>query len=656
MIKDRYNSAFMQDPSSSTSLEYLQVAREGAYTASSACGCNTRKYHGLLVVPQPQIDGEEHVLLSALEETLSCNGEAYHFGVHHYPGAYHPEGFRYIREFAAGRILRWTYEANGCLFRKELALEDEHNRLMIRYTLLKAPGTATLRLLPLLAFRNKHHVGGFHGHLHPAVEPAASGVRIRYPLYTPLYLQLSGGSLFFASPEWFYNVEYPLERERGYTFHEDLNAPGFFELKLAPGETIVLSAGLREEDPSGFPEAFSSMVPETAKPSGLKDHLLRARRHFLVKMGDDMVIKAGYYWFGSWARDTCISLPGLTLTDGDTGTFRAVVSTLAARLKDGLLPNAGIGEAALYNTADASLWLIYAMQQYAAGQDAAAVWDEYGAMLASILHHYRHGTMFNIGADDDGLISAAAEGYALTWMDAVVDGVPVTPRAGKPVEINALWYNAVCFCLETAALAGDKGFVREWEAWPEKIRTSFIAAYWDEDRKYLADNVFGTMRDWSVRPNQIFAVSLPYSPLTSAMQENVLNKVRKELLTPRGLRTLSPSDERYRGTYGGDQRTRDHAYHQGTVWPWLLGHFADAYVRVYQEAALPLLEAIFQGMEPALEEYCLHTVAEVCDGDAPHRSGGAVSQAWSVAELLRLADTVERLKKRYRRFQLTVHK
>jgi predicted glycogen debranching enzyme len=295
----------------------------------------------------------------------------------------------------------------------------------------------------------------------------------------------------------------------------------------------------------------------------------------------------------------------------------------------------------VYNTIDASLWLIWALQEYVHYRQAAAeVWNNYSTHLTSILHHYKTGTHYGIRMDEDGLITGGQEGYSLTWMDAIVDGVPVTQRMGKPVEINALWYNAVCFCLQLALEADDKAFISEWEHYPRKLSEAFVNCFWDPEKNYLADCVNGTYKDWSVRPNQLFAVSLPYSPLTEEMQAAVMNKIKEELLTPRGLRSLSPADLRYRGHYGGDMPSRDRAYHQGTVWPWLLAHFAEGYLKVYKREALPLLKELYNGMAPALDELCLYSIAEVYEGDEPHKAGGAVAQAWSVAELLRLNDLI----------------
>ncbi|MGN6567506.1 MAG: amylo-alpha-1,6-glucosidase, partial [Flavipsychrobacter sp.] len=353
------------------------------------------------------------------------------------------------------------------------------------------------------------------------------------------------------------------------------------------------------------------------------------------------------YWFGSWGRDTFISLPGLTLAQGDVKTFKSVINGMLPDIKDGVVPNVGTGANAAYNTVDASLWFIWAIQQYAHyTKDDKATWKSYGKALQSILEYYRKGTLNNIKMDDDYLISAGVGTMALTWMDAVIDGKAVTPRKGKNVEINALWYNAVCFCLQLARAVNDKQFLEEWTRYPEKIAASFIAKFWNDDLQYLADYISPEHTDYSIRPNQIFAVALPYSPLPEHMRRAVVDIVKEELLTPRGLRTLSPQDPQYIGQYAGDQATRDKAYHQGTVWPWLIGPFLDAYLKENNDEAVAFAEKIYHDFESALFEKCLYTVSEIYSGDAPHKVVGTVAQAWSVAELLRIKNVIAEYKQR----------
>ncbi|MEI3797108.1 MULTISPECIES: amylo-alpha-1,6-glucosidase [unclassified Chitinophaga] len=617
--------------------ELLLVSDNGTYAATTLCGYNSRKYHGMLVTPQPQLGEDNHVLLSSLDESVLKDGQTWQLNTHCYPDTYYPDGFRHIHTFGNNIIPTWTYRFGNMVLVKEWLFLTMDNTLYVKYTLQEADSAITLRLMPLLAFRNMHALTHHNNQVNGTITPVTNGCSIQlYPGYTPLYLQTSVNGKFIPAANWYYNFTYPEEQKRGYEYLEDLYTPGYFELKLEAGQSVFFAAGVKAANMERIPIRVTNLLREQKTPVTICDYLRNSAHRFIIRKDKRTIIKAGYYWFGSWGRDTCISLPGLTLLTGDVYYFRKIADTLLEDMKDGIIPNTGSGTHATYNTADASLWLVWAMQQFVRYYvNGEKLWEIYGSSLTSILEHYRQGTLFGIRMEDDGLIYAGEEGYALTWMDAIINNQPVTPRSGKAVEINALWYNAVCFCLQVATEAGDKSFVKKWAAYPEKIRTSFVNCFWNPEKKYLADCINGSYMDWSVRPNQLFAVSLPFSPLTEEQQKAVMDKIKEELLTPRGLRTLSPHDTCYLGHYGGDQSTRDRAYHQGTVWPWMLGHFAEGYLKVYGQEGRRLLEEIYEGLAPALAESCLYTMAEVFDGDFPHRAGGAVSQAWSVAELLR---------------------
>jgi predicted glycogen debranching enzyme len=382
------------------------------------------------------------------------------------------------------------------------------------------------------------------------------------------------------------------------------------------------------------------------KPLKNADAMLEhSASQFIKTVRGGKEIQAGFHWFGRWGRDTCIALPGLTLATRKPQLFTEVINTTLKDLKYGLLPNVGKKANASYNSADAALWCVWALQQYAIyTQDAGKVWKTYGEAFKKILNYHSKGTLNGIHAMSNGLLTASETGKALTWMDAIVDGYPVTPRSGMAVDINALWYNAVCFCLEAARCAGDTVFIETWSRWPALIEAGFEEIFWDEERGYLADSFYQGITDNSLRPNQIFAVSLPYSPLKKSVKKAVVDAVGRALLTPRGLRTLEPLDSNYKGTYLGDVRHRDLAYHQGTVWPWLIGHYAHAYCAVHEKSALSVVQKIWDEMQPALTEYCIGTVAEIYDGDPLFEPKGAVSQAWSVAEMLRIRQLLENLK------------
>ena len=419
--------------------------------------------------------------------------------------------------------------------------------------------------------------------------------------------------------------------------------PGYFEVPLKKGESIVFSASTTPVPANGLKRTFSGELKKRVPRSCFKNCLINSAQQFVKRLDGKTEVIAGFPWFGSWGRDTFISLPGLTLALGDISTFKAVLRTELSKMNDdGLFPNIGSEGNYAFNSVDAPLWFIWDVQQYVlATNDRAGAWKEYGKAMLKVLEAYKEGTAFGIGMKDNGLIFSGIPGKALTWMDAIVNEKPVTPRIGYDVEINALWYNAILFMLDLSK--EDRKFDRthEWELLPEKIRSSFVGVFWNPEKKYLADFATENYTDWSVRPNQIFATSLPYSPLTDEMKKWVLEIVRKELLTSRGLRTLSPKNVYYKGVYAGNQEKRDRAYHQGTVWPWLLGHFCEGYLKLHKKSSVGKIRKWIYSLEDEMSNHGIGSIAEIYDGDPPHKSRGAISQAWSVAEILRTMQLLE---------------
>ncbi len=623
----------------SLSRELVRSNRSGAYATTTIINCNTRKYHGLLIAPQPGIDGENHVLLSTLDETIIQHDAEFNLGLHKFPGDnYSPKGHKYVRNFEVDRVPVLTYRIGGVVLTKERVFHRNDDRILIKYTLVDANSPTKIRFKPFLAFRSIHHLTHENIYYDNKFEKIKNGIRVRmYPGYTPLFMQFSKSNDYTHVPHWYYNIEYYREQERGYDYQEDLYVPGYFEMDIKKGESIVFSAGLSETNPQLLKRVFNKEIESRPLRNDFKRCLDSSAQQFIVKREHKTGIVAGYPWFGQWGRDTFISLPGLTLLTGDYSTAKSIIDTLVEELDGPLFPNIGIENKPVYNSVDAPLWFFWALQQYAEFADKKAeIWKLYGRKMKLILDGLRNGTRYNIKMDDDGLIFAGDIGLALTWMDVVINGKPVTPRTGKQVEINALWYNAVGFSLEMAKLAGDKKFVSEWKEIPDRIELSYINTFWDEERGYLADFVNGDYKDWSVRPNQIFATSLPYKFLSEDIRSRILERVENELLTPRGLRTLSPKNPDYKGIYTGDQAVRDRAYHQGTVWPWLLGHFVEGYLKIYDKNGLDKARDIYHGFEAVMSEAGIGSISEVYDGDPPHLPGGAISQAWSVAELLRI--------------------
>jgi len=620
--------------------ELIRSNRAGSYSITTIIGSNTRKYHGLLVSPQPYVDGGNHVLLSSVDETIIQRDEEFNLALHKYPGIneYNPRGHKYITEFIGDPIPCLIYSVGGVVLSKETLFSSEQNRLMIRYTLLEAHSPTTLRLKPFLAFRNVHTLTKANVNADTRYEKIENGIKMRlYPGYSHLHLQFSKDADYIHVPHWYYNVEYLEEMQRGYDCHEDLFVPGFFETSIKAGESIIFCASLEEENPVSFKRFFTTEIKNRVPRDSYHNCLVNSAQQFIVRNGRKVEIIAGFPWFGRWGRDTFISLPGLTLTQGDVQTCQEVIDTMVTDLKGPLFPNLGSGANTAYNSVDAPLWFFWALQQYAdAAKAKKQIWKKYGAKMKLILNGYREGTSYNIKMQDNGLIYAGEQGYALTWMDAVVHGKPVTPRIGMPVEINALWYNAIMFSMEVAELAGDDEFLAQWLDIALDFPAAFKETFWCKDKGYLADYVDGEFKDWSVRPNQIFAASLPYSPVSQQIRMLIVEKCRQELLTPRGLRTLSPTHPQYVGTYGGGQEDRDSAYHQGTVWPWLLGHYAEAYLKLNGKSSVAHIKTLFDNFEQVMTEHGVGSISEIYDGTPPHLPNGAPSQAWSVAELLRI--------------------
>ncbi len=618
--------------------EIIRTNRSGAYTSTTIIGCNTRKYHGLLVVPQPQIDSQNHVLLSTVHETVIQHGANFNLGISKFPGNYSPRGHKYLEDFDSEPIPKLTYRVGGVVLQKELILDTNRDRVMLRYTLLEAHSKTKIRIQPFLAFRGYHSLVKANDQIDRNFEKVPNGVSFRlYPQYDPLFLQLSKKGEYVSHPDWYYNIEYIQERERGYEYQEDLFAPGYFEFDIEKGESVIFSAGLTEADPTTRQNAFEKEIARRIPRSNFENCLRNSAGQFIRRRDGDTRIIAGYPWFGWWGRDTFVAAPGLTLTTGDTETFLEIMDTMARDLQGPLFPNIGSGDFTNMTSIDAPLWFFWTLQQYIIYTgDKKTIQERYLGKLKGIIEGYKNGTDFNIHMQPDGLIWGGRPDVALTWMDAITPDGPVTPRIGCPVEIQALWYNALCFYHE---LSGEEAYA----SLAARVKESFDREFWSWEYGYLADVVDGDEKDWSIRPNMVFATSLPYSMLNEEKNDKILEIIKSKLLTTRGLRSLSPDDPGYKGYYYGNQISRDHAYHNGTVWAWLLGHFTEGYLKLHGKASKNFIQKIIKGFDEVMTQYGIGTVAEIFDGDPPHRPKGSVSQAWSVAELLRMMDIVNRI-------------
>lgn len=618
--------------------ETIRANRSGCYTSTTIIGCNTRKYHGLLVAPQPQIDSQLHVMLSTVHETVIQNETNFNLGISKFPGNYYPRGHKYLEDFDSEPIPKLTYRVGGVLLQKEIILDTKKDRVMIRYTLLDAHSSTKLRLSPFLAFRGYHDLSKANTYVNKKYVKIDHGAQFKlYDVYSPLSLQISKENEFIPAPDWFYNIEYIMERERGYEYHEDLYVPGYFEFEITKGESVIFSAGLEVANAETREASFAKEISRRIPRNNFENCLKNSAGQFIYRRGGETRVVAGFPWFGWRGRDTFIALPGLTLTQGDQATFLEVMDTMSKDLKGALFPNVGSGAETNMNSIDGPLWYFWALQQYEIFTgDTQTIKDKYLPYLENIIDGFMAGTDFNIKAQEDGLLYGGQEGIALTWMDAVTFDGPVTPRMGCAVEVNALWYNALCFY---HTLSGDMA-IKELAL---KVKGAFIRNFWDEDKGYLADVVNNGKTDWSVRPNMIIATSLPFTTLEESQIASILEVAKLSLLTNRGLRSLAPDEPNYKGYYQGNQYERDRAYHQGTIWPWLLGHFAEGFLKTYGKAGKGFVERMIKGFDEVMAQYGVGTVAEIYDGDPPHRPKGAISQAWSIGELLRMMYLVNKI-------------
>jgi predicted glycogen debranching enzyme len=639
-------------------LEWLDTNGTGGYASSSVIQCHTRKYHCLLAAVCPEAAGR-FVLLSKIEDSLFSGDTEIPLACHRYRGVFSPEGYKYMKAFVLGDAPRFIFRIGNTIIRKTVMLIREESTVMIRYDCSRSDVPLSLRIRPFLAFRNIHELSRENLFLHVRTYAVRNGFKIQpYEGLPPLFVRVGGRARFFPRPLWYRRFEYPEEAERGFESHEDLFHPGLFELRLTKGEAVFLWAGTKAFDGNlktkweaeekrrareslAARKAAKNFNHHTDDDRSLLAILMRAGRQFLViPPGRGPSVIAGYPWFGSWGRDTLISLPGLTFCSGRPGWGAAILREIGKYQNKGLLPNvvADNGKEAGFNAVDTSLWYFWAVQQFLKYTGKIKiVRKDLWPVMQSILRHYLRGTLHWIYTADNGLLHAGARDIQLTWMDAVVGGIPVTPRSGFAVEINALWYNALCFAAELSETFRESEFLNAELI--SRVRRSFEDVFWIEEDEYLGDVLSPEGLDKSVRPNQIFAVSLPYSPLDPSRWAGVVEKVRRELLTPFGIRTLSPGNPAYKGRYEGDPPTRDASYHQGTAWYWLIGHFGEALLKTAankEDAREYLLEYLRTSLQRHLREGGLGLVGEIFDGDPPHRPRGCIAQAWSTAEAIRL--------------------
>lgn len=620
--------------------EMLRTNGAGAYSATTITDCNTRKYHGLLVVPIPELGDDNHVLLSSCDETVIQHGAEFNVGLHKYGADYFsPRGHKYMREFSFQSVATTVYRIGGVLLQKERVLITGENRVSVRYTLLDAHSPTTLRLRPFLAFRNVNELTRRNDVADTSHTEVENGVAFcMYRGYPQLVLQMNKQGRWVDEPDWYMGIEYPKEEERGYDFREDLFVPGYFELSIRKGETVVFSAGTAPVSPRGLKHEFEREVGLRVKKEDFRSSLVNAAGQFYVHTPSGHRVLAGYPWFKNRARDQFVASPGVLLSAGNEGAFRRVMECGYRAISDffdGVPPSTSLTEV---DVPDVLLWYIWAAQQYGVryGVDAAA--RLYSDQVLAILNFIRRQKHPNLFLHENGLLYSNGRDVPASWMNCTENGRPIVARTGYIVEINALWFNALKFASRLSSATGNGNYADMLSYQSELTRRAFVDMFWNGN--YLYDYVDGDYRDVEVRPNMIFAVSLPFSPLERSQQKAVVDTVVRELLTVKGLRSLSPKSGMYRPFYVGSMLERNRNYHNGPVWPWLTGAMAEAYLRVYGRSGVSFVYRMVMGLEPEMKELTLGSLSELYDGNPPFRGHGAMSYAMTIGEVLRAYDIV----------------
>lgn len=636
-----------QDLERALSLEWLETNGLGGFASGTVAGSNTRRYHALLLTAH-RPPSDRYVLVNHLEEWLSIDGEAVPLSTNLYPGTVHPNGYTQGISFSPVPWPKWTCVHNGTTIQREILCVRGRDVVIVRWKLVGTKSASVvLSVRPMLTGREYHYLHHENGNLLAEAEVENGQVRWWPYRSLPAVRAFHSGS-YRHEPDWYRRVQFPVEQQRGLDDEEDWWSPGEFLFELKPGKTQTLA--FTSEAVESLP-VFSLTTRERLRRGRLRkaapgadplaEALQQAAEVFLVQRGTKQTVIAGYPWFTDWGRDTFISLPGLCLVTGRHDVAWQIIESFSAHVSDGMVPNRfpDVGEEPEYNTIDASLWFVHAVDQYLTySKNTTGVRSVAWPAIKQILDGYRRGTRYDIHLDGDGLIAGGTPGVQLTWMDAKIGNWVVTPRHGKPVEIQALWIRALAVGDRLATKFGERDFAKDCRQDRARAVESFRRRFWYEGGQHLYDTIDGPEGDDpSIRPNQVYAFSLCDDLLTKEQAVQVLRIIKDQLLTPVGLRTLSPNDNRYRGRYEGGVPERDSAYHQGTAWPFLLGPFVTAWLKTFGRTAKVRTEArsFLEGIEAHLQEACLGQVSEIFDGDVPHHPRGCPAQAWSVAELLR---------------------
>ena len=640
----KFNKSELVNLEYSLKREIIAANESGAYCNTSIVTCNTRRYHGLLAVPVQELGGGKYMLLSALDESLILGGKQFNLGIHCYGDTYEPRGHKYIVDFDAAPVPVVTYKVGGILFTKTIMMVPDNDQVLIKYELLQAPSKVTLALKPFLAFRSVHSLTSQNAEAYTQPDEIDGGVSFRlYNGFPDLNLQTSSAAAFKYQPYWYNGVTYSDEYRRGFDCREDLFVPGMFQMTLKPGESVVFSASVNEINPRGLKRKFTDTLKKMGEIETQHDLLVHNAQLFKQHDGDKARINAGYSWLETGLlRETIVSLPGLTLyANGDCAEFEKILDTLIAEEQGRLFHRTTQCEAPLRLTETIQKYIRFSGKE-------KQIWKKYGETLKGIIESYAPGRRKEVAMHPNGLLWTQMDGVALSWMNAYVHGHPVTERAGYQVETNAFWYNALCFALDMENKYGPKkenAFAARWTPVRDLVKQNFQPTFWREDWGYLVDYVNGGPHDQAVRPNQLYAVYLEYIPVDDEVVSEVVMTINDELLTKRGLRSLSPRNEAYRGVYEGSQIDRDLAYHQGCAFPALLAPYIEICFEMMGSTFYKRAEYLTEGFFQDISKHGVGAFSELYDGDPPHEPHGAISSAMSTAALLTIDYVMNQYKK-----------
>lgn len=628
--------------------EMLRTNRSGAYHCTSIVGCNTRKQHGLLVIPIPDMDNEAHVLLSSLDETVIQHGAEFNLGIHQYgEHMFSPNGHKYIREFNCETIPSIIYRVGGVILKKEKVFISHQNRILIRYTLMDAHSQTILRFRPFLAFRNANSLVMENYSINKEVKPVVNGISTcLYQGYPELFMQFNVDAVKWVDDgHWYKNLEYYKDRDRGIPYKEDLWMPGYFEFPIEKGQSVIFSASTMETDPARFEKVYEEEIKTRTMRTSFLNCLKNAASQFYVQNEHGDYIMAGFPWYNVRCRDELIALPGCTLSAGKEEDFHKIMGTFLKALKRFI--EKGEKDPVIHeiDLPDIPLWAIWAIQSYRHAEGTAKCRELYGETVCRLIDDIRNMRIQNLRLNDNGLVSSEGRDKPITWLSASIDGRPIIPRTGYILEFNALWYNALRF---VQSLYEDQNeyaeYVREIDELATKCGDSFVKTFLN-GYGYLYDYVNGAYTDLEVRPNMAIAIGLEYSPLSRRDRKRVLDFCTRELLTPKGLRSLSPKSQNYHSEYVGNPVEREYAVHQGPARPWLFGFYADAYFKVFGLSGLSFIERMLIGYEEEMSTGCIGSLSEMYDGNPPYTGRGAVSTAKNVGAILSVIRTVNQMSK-----------